>query len=79
MTLGWLYFTKRVGRFGTDYLARGMPNLLGPGWNRPQDAVYPLSQRDAAGDVRAGDAHLPAADDTGGSRRLTRARFTRRA
>ena len=46
-TNGWLYFTKGVGNFGTDYLTRGMANLLGPGWNRPQDAVYPLSQKDA--------------------------------
>jgi hypothetical protein len=49
-TNGWLYFTKGVGNFGTDYLLRGMANLLGPGWNRPQDAVYPLSQKDANGD-----------------------------
>jgi hypothetical protein len=49
-TNGWLYFTKGVGNFGTDYLLRGMCNLLGPGWNRPQDAVYPLSQKDANGD-----------------------------
>ena len=48
-TAGWLYFTKGVGNWGTDYLLRGMGNLLGPGWNRPQDAVYPLSQKDAAG------------------------------
>jgi len=49
-TNGWLYFTSGVGVFGTDYLLRGMANLLGPGWNRPQDAVYPLSQKDANGD-----------------------------
>ena len=48
-TNGWLYFTKGVGNFGTDYLTRGMANLLGPGWNRPQDAVYPLSQKDGNG------------------------------
>ena len=30
-TDGWLYFTKGVGNFGTDYLLRGMANLLGPG------------------------------------------------
>jgi len=53
-TNGWLYFTKGVGNFGTDYLTRGMANLLGPGWNRPQDAVYPLSQKDAAGDAYDG-------------------------
>lgn len=49
-TNGWLYFTKGVGNFGTNYELRGMANLLGPGWNRPQDAVYPLSQKDAQHD-----------------------------
>ena len=48
-TNGWLYFTNGVGNFGTDYLTRGMANLLGPGWNRPEDAIYPLSQKDAEG------------------------------
>ena len=56
-TNGWLYFTKGVGNFGTDYLLRGMANLLGPGWNRPQDAVYPLSQKDADGDEYDGAEH----------------------
>ncbi len=49
-TNGWLYFTKGVGNFGTDYLLRGMGNLLGPGWNRPEDAVYPLALKDVKGD-----------------------------
>ena len=56
-TNGWLYFTQGVGNFGTDYLTRGMANLLGPGWNRPQDAVYPLSQKDADGDECDGARH----------------------
>jgi hypothetical protein len=56
-TNAWLYFTKGVGNFGTDYLVRGMANLLGPGWNRPQDAVYPLSQKDADGDEYNGASH----------------------
>jgi hypothetical protein len=56
-TNGWLYFTSGVGNFGTDYLTRGMANLLGPGWNRPQDAIYPLSQKDADGDEYDGAAH----------------------
>jgi len=56
-TNGWLYFTSGVGEFGTDYLVRGMANALGPGWNRPQDAVYPLSQKDANGDDYDGSAH----------------------
>jgi len=53
-TNGWLYFTKGVGNFGTDYRLRGMANLLGPGWNRAQDAVYPLSQKDAKDDAYDG-------------------------
>ena len=56
-TDGWLFFTKGVGVFGTDYLLRGTANLLGPGWNRPQDAVYPLSQKDADGDDYDGSRH----------------------
>jgi hypothetical protein len=56
-TNGWLYFTAGVGTFGTDYLLRGMANALGPGWNRPQDAVYPLSQKDANGDAYNGAEH----------------------
>jgi hypothetical protein len=56
-TNGWLYFTKGVGDFGNDYLPRGMANLLGPGWNRPQEAVYPLSQKDADGDKYDGGKH----------------------
>ncbi len=56
-TNGWLYFTKGVGNFGADYLLRGMANLLGPGWNRPQDAVYPLSQKDGNGDEYDGEKY----------------------
>jgi hypothetical protein len=36
---------------------RGRANLLGPGWNRSADAVYPLSQRDADGDEYNGAEH----------------------
>jgi len=71
-THGWLYFTAGVGNFGTDYLLRGMANLLGPGWNRPQDAVYPLSLKDEKGDeydgakykyiIRFDKGQLPPAD-----------------
>jgi hypothetical protein len=56
-TNGWLYFTHGVGNFGTDYLVRGMANLLGPGWNRPPDAVYPLSLKDADGHEYDGARH----------------------
>ena len=46
---GWLYFTKGVGNFGDNYLLRAAANLLGPGWNRPEDALYPLSTKDSQG------------------------------
>jgi len=46
---GWLYFKDGVGNWGTDYELRAMANLLGPGWNRPSDAIYPISQHDAHG------------------------------
>jgi hypothetical protein len=56
-TNGWLYFIEGVGNFGTDYLLRGMANLLGPGWNRPEDAAYPISQEDADGDEYDGSRY----------------------
>jgi hypothetical protein len=56
-TNGWLHFTSDVGNWGTDYPLRAMGNMLGPGWNRPQDAVYPLSQKDANGDDYNGADH----------------------
>jgi hypothetical protein len=56
-TNGWLYFTSGVGNWGTDYPLRAMGNMLGPGWNRPQDATYPLSQKDANGDEYNGADH----------------------
>ena len=56
-TNGWLYFTEGVGNFGTDYVTRAMANLLGPGWNRPQDAVYPISQHDPDGNDYDGTKH----------------------
>ncbi|WP_319550291.1 DUF1254 domain-containing protein [Desulfogranum marinum] len=54
---GWLYFTKGVGNYGTDYLMRGAANLLGPGFNRPEDAIYPLSSKDMDGDKYDGSKH----------------------
>lgn len=56
-TNGWLFFTSGVGNFGTDYLVRGMANLLGPGWNRPTDAMYPLSMKDTDGKAYNGAKH----------------------
>ena len=48
-TNGWLYFTEGVGNGGPDYMLRGMGYLLGPGWNRAEEAVYPLALKDEDG------------------------------
>jgi hypothetical protein len=45
---GW-QFTTKTGIYGTDYLMRGLITTIGLGANRPQDAVYPTSERDAVG------------------------------
>ena len=49
---GWA-FTTKTGIYGTDYLMRALVTAIGLGANRPQDAVYPTSQKDA--DDRAYD------------------------
>jgi hypothetical protein len=49
---GWT-FTTKTGLYGTDYLMRALVTAIGLGANRPQDAVYPTSQRD--GDDREYD------------------------
>ena len=56
-TNGWLYFTEGVGNWGTDYVLRGMGNLLGPGWNRAEDAVYPLALKDVDGNAYDGSKY----------------------
>src|SRR5215831_13980419 len=43
---GWSYITK-TGLYGTDYLMRALVTAIGLGANRPQDAVYPTSLKDA--------------------------------
>jgi hypothetical protein len=45
---GWAYTTK-TGIYGADYLMRALITAIGLGANRPQDAVYPTSQKDAEG------------------------------
>lgn len=45
---GWR-FTTKTGLYGTDYLQRALITAIGLGANRPQDAVYPTSEADAAG------------------------------
>ena len=45
---GW-QFTTKTGEYGTDYLQRALITAIGLGANRPQDAVYPTSKTDGAG------------------------------
>ncbi len=45
---GWQYSTK-MGVYGTDYLLRAITTWVGLGANRPQDAIYPISEVDAEG------------------------------
>jgi hypothetical protein len=45
---GWIYDIK-TGIYGTDYLNRALCTAIGLGANRPQDAIYPFSQKDADG------------------------------
>ena len=54
---GWLIFGSDVGDWKTDYLLRATTAWLGPGWNLPADAVYPLSQKDANGSDYNGSEH----------------------
>ncbi|MCA3563382.1 MAG: DUF1254 domain-containing protein [Methylocystis sp.] len=42
-------FTTKTGIYGTDYLMRALVTAIGLGANRPQDAVYPTSLKDADG------------------------------
>lgn len=45
---GWTY-TTNAGTYGNDYLQRAYITAVGLGANRPQDAVYPMSEGDADG------------------------------
>ena len=50
---GWSFSTK-VGLYGTDYLQRAFITAIGLGANRPQDAIYPTSEKDADGNPYEG-------------------------
>jgi hypothetical protein len=50
---GW-GFTTRTGIYATDYLMRALVTAIGLGANRPQDAVYPTSMKDADGNAYSG-------------------------
>jgi hypothetical protein len=45
---GW-NFTTKTGIYGTDYLMRALVTAVGLGANRPYDAIYPTSLKDADG------------------------------
>ncbi len=45
---GW-GFTVKTGIYGTNYIQRALVTAIGLGANRPQDAVYPTSQKYEAG------------------------------
>jgi len=46
---GWMYLTKDIGVYGTNYVQRALVTAIGLGANRPQDAIYPTSPKDANG------------------------------
>ena len=48
MENGWIVMTE-TGKYGTDYLQRAAIAAVGLGANRPQDAVYPTSEKDTQG------------------------------
>ena len=50
---GWV-ITRPTGVFGTDYLQRAVLNWQGPGWNRMEDSVYPLTRVDGEGKTLSG-------------------------
>ncbi len=45
---GWQFFTG-TGLYGTNYLDRALITAIGLGANRPQDAIYPTSEKDGDG------------------------------
>lgn len=51
---GWYVQTGAIGSYGSDYSLRAATALLGLGANRPEDAVYPFTRRDAEGQALSG-------------------------
>jgi hypothetical protein len=50
---GWR-ITLPSGVYGTNYLHRAFVNWEGPGWNPPEDAVYPMATVDGEGKPLSG-------------------------
>ncbi|MDK1373685.1 MULTISPECIES: DUF1254 domain-containing protein [unclassified Sinorhizobium] len=48
---GW-GFTTKTGLYGTNYLQRALVTAIGLGANRPQDAIYPTSQKADSGVIK---------------------------
>ena len=47
-------YTTKTGLYGTDYFMRALVTAIGLGANRPQDAIYPTSLKDAHGEAYDG-------------------------
>ena len=45
---GWSFSTS-LGTYGTAYLQRALVTAIGLGANRPEDAIYPVSETDGEG------------------------------
>jgi hypothetical protein len=45
---GW-QITTPAGVYGDDYLQRAYLNWQGPGWNRLEDSIYPITRADSEG------------------------------
>jgi hypothetical protein len=52
---GWMLLTHNIGVYGTDYVQRALITAIGLGANRPQDAIYPTSEKDADGNAYDGN------------------------
>ena len=52
---GWILLTHDVGVYGTAYVQRALVTAIGLGANRPQDAIYPTSEKDADGNAYDGN------------------------
>ena len=50
---GWL-IRRPAGVYGTNYLQRALLNWQGPGWNRLEDSVYPMTKVDGDGKALSG-------------------------
>src|SRR6185312_12242300 len=51
---GWQMIRTNIGRYGTDYMRRAAVAMGGLGANLPEDAVYPMADKDGAGQPLTG-------------------------